>query len=327
MKFVIGESQRKELLKESILSDLENTLYSLKDFGLKTLNDAKEMLNFDVRFLLTWSATIGGFMGPLTDFILSENPDLSREEVSTIAIGVCAFLFYNNKELGEKIYNTIKEKGLSDTFKSAMSKGNELKKAIKETGIKVSAHPSEYITLTSEDPKAINNSIRDLESHADIFDRLELPQSYEAPLNIHVRKDGNPDDIANRFFTNFNKLSDSIRKRLVLENNDNANGTWSIENLHHYYYKTSGIPITFDILHHKILPGNLTEEEAFNLAYDTWNTTPIFHYSEGKNNTRAHEHMAQFLPPTYKDVYWDVELKNKDYAILEMLEKCKTLLC
>jgi len=204
---------------------------------------------------------------------------------------------------------------------------NELKKAIKETGIKVSAHPSEYITLTSEDPKAIQNSITDLESHADIFDRLDLPQSYEAPLNIHVRKDGDPIDISNRFILNYNKLSSAVRKRLVLENNDNANGVWSVKNLHTYFYQTNGIPITFDTLHHKILPDNLTEEEAFNLAYETWNTTPIFHYSEGKNNTRAHEHMAQFLPPTYKEVYWDVELKNKDYAILEMLEKCKILLC
>lgn len=204
---------------------------------------------------------------------------------------------------------------------------NELKKAIKETGIKVSAHPSEYITLTSEDPKTIQNSITDLETHADIFDRLDLPQSYEAPLNIHVRKDGDPIDISNRFILNYNKLSSAVRKRLVLENNDNANGVWSVKNLHTYFYQTNGIPVTFDTLHHKILPDNLTEEEAFNLAYETWNTTPIFHYSEGKNNTRAHEHMAQFLPPTYKEVYWDVELKNKDYAILEMLEKCKILLC
>lgn len=204
---------------------------------------------------------------------------------------------------------------------------NELKKAIKETDIKVSAHPSEYITLTSEDPKAIQNSITDLETHADIFDRLDLPQSYEAPLNIHVRKDGDPIDISNRFILNYNKLSSAVRKRLVLENNDNANGVWSVKNLHTYFYQTNGIPVTFDNLHHKILPDNLTEEEAFNLAYETWNTTPIFHYSEGKNNTRAHEHMAQFLPPTYKEVYWDVELKNKDYAILEMLEKCKILLC
>ena len=208
-------------------------------------------------------------------------------------------------------------------FKLIQYQINELKKAIKETGIKVSAHPSEYITLTSEDEKAIKNSIRDLETHADIFDRLDLPQSYEAPLNIHVRKDGNPDEISSRFFDNFNKLSDNIRKRLVLENNDNANGVWSIKNLHHYYYKTSGIPITFDTLHHSILHDNLSEEDAFNLAYETWNTMPIFHYSEGKNNTRAHEHMATKLPPTYKDVYWDVELKGKDYAILDMLNKCK----
>ena len=200
---------------------------------------------------------------------------------------------------------------------------NELKKAIKETGIKVSAHPSEYITLTSEDPKAIQNSITDLETHADIFDRLDLPQSYEAPLNIHVRKDGDPIDISNRFILNYNKLSSAVRKRLVLENNDNANGVWSVKNLHHYYYKTSQIPITFDTLHHSILPGNLTEEEAFNLAYDTWNTTPIFHYSEGKNNTRAHKDMPDNIPPTYKDVYWDVELKGKDYAILDILNKCK----
>jgi len=208
-------------------------------------------------------------------------------------------------------------------FKLIQYQINELKKAIKETGIKVSAHPSEYITLTSEDQKAIQNSIRDLESHADIFDRLDLPQSYEAPLNIHVRKDGNPDEISSRFFNIFNGLPDNVRKRLVLENNDNANGTWSIKNLHHYYYKTSQIPITFDTLHHSILPDNLTEEEAFNLAYDTWNTTPIFHYSEGKNNTRAHKDMPDNIPPTYKDVYWDVELKGKDYAILDILNKCK----
>jgi UV DNA damage endonuclease len=208
-------------------------------------------------------------------------------------------------------------------FKLIQYQINELKKAIKETGIKVSAHPSEYITLTSEDEKAIKNSIRDLESHADIFDRLDLPESYEAPLNIHVRKDGNPDEISSRFFNIFNGLPDNVRKRLVLENNDNANGTWSIQNLHHYYYKTSGIPITFDTLHHSILPGNLTEEEAFNLAYETWNTTPIFHYSEGKNNTRAHKDMPDNIPPTYKDVYWDVELKGKDYAILDILNKCK----
>ena len=201
---------------------------------------------------------------------------------------------------------------------------DKLKKTIKDTGIRISAHPSEYITLTSEDPKALQNSITDLEAHADIFDRLDLPQSYYSPLNIHVRKDGDPIDISTRFFTNFDRLSDSVRKRLVLENNDNANGVWSIKNLHTHFHQTRGIPITFDNLHHKILHNDMTEEEAFNLSYSTWSVQPIFHYSEGKNNTRAHSDMALSLPVNYnKDVMFDVELKNKDYAILDILKRIK----
>ena len=69
-------------------------------------------------------------MGPLTNFILSENPDLSREEVSTIAIGVSAFLFYNNIELARKIYNSVVEKGLGGIFEKTMDKGIQLRDAL-----------------------------------------------------------------------------------------------------------------------------------------------------------------------------------------------------
>jgi len=130
MKFIISESHRKKLLTESILSDIESTLSSLKELGRKTLEDTKKMVNFDLKFLLTWSTTIGGFMGPLTNFILSENPDLSREEVSTIAIGVSAFLFYNNIELAKKIYTSVFEKGLGGIFEKTMDKGIQLRDAL-----------------------------------------------------------------------------------------------------------------------------------------------------------------------------------------------------
>lgn len=201
---------------------------------------------------------------------------------------------------------------------------NKVARAIVDTGIRVSAHPSEYITLTSDDPKAIKNSITDLEAHADIFDRLNLHKSHYNPLNIHCRKDGDPNEISAKFMANFHKLSPSVRYRLVIENNDNAKGVWSIENLYEYFYKPYKIPLTFDNLHHKMLPGNLSEEQAFDLAFTTWPSTPIFHYSEGKNNTKAHTDMAENLPPTYSgDVFWEVELKNKDIAILEMLARYK----
>lgn len=204
-------------------------------------------------------------------------------------------------------------------FKLIQYEINKVKKAIKETGIRVSAHPSEYISLTSDDPNVIKNSIRDLEQHAEIFNYFELENSTYNPLNIHCRKDGDPIEISDKFKKNFELLSDSVKNRLVLENNDNAKGVWSIRNLIKYF---PGYSITFDILHHKMLSDQYTEEEAFNAAYNTWKFEPIFHYSEGKDNTRAHKDMAENLPPDYdKDVIWDVELKGKDHAILEMLNR------
>ena len=200
----------------------------------------------------------------------------------------------------------------------------KIKRFISENDLKVSAHPSEYITLTTDDTKAIQNSILDLETHAKIFDWFGLPQDYSAPLNIHCRKDGEPDVISGAFMNTFDKLSDSVKNRLVIEVNDNVKGVWSVKNLVKYFYDQHNIPITFDTLHHKFLHGDLSDKDAFELAYSTWNTTPVFHYSEGIGDTRNHAGMATGIPDSYGyDVVWDVELKNKDYAILDILERAK----
>jgi UV DNA damage endonuclease len=199
----------------------------------------------------------------------------------------------------------------------------KLKKAIQETKVRVSAHPSEYITLTSEDPSKVNNSLIDLEFHAEIFDRLELEKSYYNPLNIHVRKEGDAEELSKIFMDNFNKLSDSVKSRLVLENNDTGN-TWTVANLKKYFYDRYNIPVTFDNLHHRMLNHNISHRDAFYDAMSTWNVQPLFHYSEGKNNTRAHSDMANNIPVNYNEnVMFDVELKNKDYAILDILKRIK----
>ncbi len=198
----------------------------------------------------------------------------------------------------------------------------KLKKAIEETGIRVSAHPSEYISLTSEDDKVINNSIKDLEQHAEIFEHLGLEKSHYNPLNIHIRKEGDPDLLQKTFMKNFERLSESVRTRLVLENNDTGT-TWDVSSLKKYFFDPYNIPVTFDNLHHKMLNKGVSYSDAFFEAYGTWhNTVPIFHYSEGKNNTRAHSDMAEHLPEDFgKNVFWDVELKSKDIAILDILRR------
>ena len=199
---------------------------------------------------------------------------------------------------------------------------NNLSAAIKETGIRVSAHPSEYITLTSDDEIKIKHSLIDLEFHGEIFDRLDLQKNYYNPLNIHIRKEGDADLLSNVFMKNFERLSDSVKSRLVLENNDTGS-TWDVIALKKYFFHTHNIPITFDNLHHKMLNKGVSEQDAFFEAYDTWNDTiPIFHYSEGKDNGRAHKDMAEGLPENFgKKVLFDVELKNKDIAILDILRR------
>ena len=199
---------------------------------------------------------------------------------------------------------------------------SSIAKAVKETGLKISAHPSEYISLTSPKEEVIFNSIRDLSSHAELFDLIGLPQSYDAPLNIHCRQDGDPETVSSSFLKNFDKLPDNVKNRLVLEVNDNKEGSWSIKNLHKFYYQRANIPVTFDNLHHSFCHHDVPEREAMDMAHSTWNTTPVFHYSEGIDGTRKHADYALRSPPDYdKEVFWDVELKAKDLAIFKMLDK------
>lgn len=192
--------------------------------------------------------------------------------------------------------------------------------SIKKYGMRISAHPSEYISLTSLDDIVIQNSKRDLEQHALLFDLLDLPNSHQSPINIHCRQEGDPSEVASRFLKNFESLSDSVKNRLVVENNDNKDGSWHIENLYEHFFKTRGLPITFDNLHHSLLPGRLSDFEAFELAYSTWDCVPAFHHSEGINGTKRHADYALARPRSYgKEVFWECELKAKDLAILELL--------
>lgn len=201
---------------------------------------------------------------------------------------------------------------------------SDLSTLILKSKIRISAHPSEYISLTNDNEKTLQNSINDLNLHAEIFDRLNLPCNYNSPLNIHIRKDGNDEELYVKFMNNFKRLSESVKKRLVLENNDNAKGTWSIKKLIKIFHERENFPITYDNLHHQFLPDSLTAEEAFNLAYKTWNCQPLFHYSESKDGTKAHANMPSFTPNNYnKDVMFDIELKGKDFAILQIINMLK----
>jgi len=207
---------------------------------------------------------------------------------------------------------------------------------IKQNNIRCSMHPDQFVVPASPNPKVVKNSIRDLEQHAYIMDLLELPRSYEAPINIHMNcfNNGNFGETIDRFEKVYNKMDQSVRSRLVLENEDKGK-SWSVNALYDHTYRRLGIPITFDNLHHMCNPDSTSEEFAFDMALSTWpdDIVPLFHFSEslpGKN-PRAHADFPTFLPQIYanhkNELHLDFEFKLKEIAINKISREKLLTIC
>lgn len=130
MEITISEEIQKKLITESLMGDLSKILSNLIKTAKQNLVDTQKVLKFDLKFLLTWSSTIAGFMGPLNSFVNDKFPELTQSDINFISVGVCSMLFYNNEKLITEFIAKIKEKGLISAFESALEKGKELKSAL-----------------------------------------------------------------------------------------------------------------------------------------------------------------------------------------------------
>ena len=200
---------------------------------------------------------------------------------------------------------------------------------------RISFHPDHFNVMCSKNDHVIDRSINELQHHGWLMDEMagQASRSYWYPLNIHMsRSSGEPQEIADKFIKNYDRLNDSVRSRLVLENEDK--GVWTPDMLHELIHKPTGIPITYDNLHHDCNPGVWSKNEAFHKCCDTWkkhDVKPLFHFSAatpGAKNPRAHAEFHDVSPDMWlseyisqpADVDWDIELKQKDYAIQRLVE-------
>ena len=127
MELTISEEIQKKLITESLMGDVSKILANLVKSAKQNLIDTQNVLKFDLKFLLTWSSTIAGFMGPLNSFVNDKFPDLTQSDINFISVGVCSMLFYNNEKLITEFIAKIKDKGLVSAFEEALEKGKELK--------------------------------------------------------------------------------------------------------------------------------------------------------------------------------------------------------
>lgn len=184
-------------------------------------------------------------------------------------------------------------------------------------------HPGPFNVLVSPKEAVVQNTINDLEVHGKLMDAMGLSKTHWNKINIHCNGVyGDKKSAMDRFITNFARLSDSVRSRLTIENDDKAS-MYSVDDLM-YIHNRIGIPIVFDYHHHKFCTGGLSEQAALELAISTWpiDITPAVHYSESKlgSKPQAHSDYIESIPETYGNtVDIMVEAKQKDLSILKFI--------
>jgi len=202
-------------------------------------------------------------------------------------------------------------------------------KFAKQNGIRITSHPGPFNVLVSPREHVVENTIKDLELHGKVFDMIGLSRTPYNKLNIHCNGvHGDKLSAMDRFCKNFERLSESVRSRLTVENDDKAS-MYSVKDLM-YIHERIGIPIVFDYHHHQFCTGGLSEQEALELAITTWpkGITPMVHYSESKRlheenikiKEQAHSDYITKLPNLYDNVVdVMVEAKAKELSILPFI--------
>tara|TARA_B110000046_G_scaffold118932_1_gene125577 strand:- start:110 stop:1090 length:981 start_codon:yes stop_codon:yes gene_type:complete len=197
--------------------------------------------------------------------------------------------------------------------------------------LRLTSHPGPFNVLTSPHPHVVENCVKDLTDHGDVFDMMNLSRTPYNKINIHIGGAyGDKESAMKRFCENFELLPDSVKSRLTVENDDKAS-MYSVKDLYYGVYKRIGIPIVFDYHHHKFCSGDMSEQEALEMALSTWpsDITPVVHYSESRRKeqldetirVQAHSDYIYDEIDTYgHDIDIMVEAKRKELAVQKYKE-------
>tara|TARA_B100001094_G_C18093649_1_gene751812 strand:+ start:151 stop:1071 length:921 start_codon:yes stop_codon:yes gene_type:complete len=185
---------------------------------------------------------------------------------------------------------------------------------------RITTHPGPFNVLGSPNENTVRKTIKELETHSEVFDIMGLPDTPYAKINIHVggTYGGDFSGTADRWCRNFLKLSPNCQNRITLENDDKAS-MWSVKHLYDYIYSVVKVPIVFDYHHYKFCKGGQTEEEALHMAASTWgDVTPVVHLSE----SRAKEYGdPKIRPQAHSD--WINNAVNNYGLKYDMMLECK----
>lgn len=197
--------------------------------------------------------------------------------------------------------------------------------------LRVTFHPSHFCVLASDRQIVVDNAVDELNKHAQIFDLMGLPQNPYYAINIHIgTTKPTLEAAAQRFVDNFSLLTESVQRRLTIENDDSPN-QYSPLMLYNWVHRKIGIPILFDQHHHNYGPQDQSMEESLRLSVSTWGgIKPLTHMSSSKkledkkSVATAHaDYIYEKIQNFGLDFDTELECKMKDLALVKYRQDFK----
>jgi UV DNA damage endonuclease len=195
--------------------------------------------------------------------------------------------------------------------------------------IRLSFHPDQFVVLSSPHPAVVANSIQELEYQAWLAEAVGADI-----INIHAGGVyGDKSAALQRFRKVYDQLSESVRSRLTLENDDVSYTPQDLLLL----CEQQNIPLVYDLHHHRCNPDNLTVEEATEQAGNIWKAAGREQYCHisspqtgwGSSNPKPH---ADYINPDDFPDCWrartmtiDIEAKAKELAVLRFMSDLNIL--
>ena len=186
--------------------------------------------------------------------------------------------------------------------------------------VRLSFHPDQFVVLSSPHAHVVESSVRELEYQAFLADMVGADV-----INLHAGGAyGDKAAALKRLAAVVRDLPDGVASRLTLENDD---VTYTVRDLLPTCADT-GLPLVYDVHHHRCNPDGLDEAEATTLAAATWKGREQYcHVSSPRDGWKAKpKPHADYIDPADFPACWldramtvDVEAKAKELAVVRLM--------
>jgi UV DNA damage endonuclease len=187
-------------------------------------------------------------------------------------------------------------------------------------GLRLSFHPDQFVVLNSPNPQTLANSLAELDYQAEVAEWVGADT-----INLHGGGAyGDKAAALDALRKNIELLPRPVRSRLTLENDDKVYTPADLLPV----CADTGVPLVYDVHHHRCLPDGLSIEAATEQAAATWKREPLFHLSSpiegwrGPKPQRHHDYIdSRDFPAVWENraLTVEVEAKAKELAVLQLL--------